>query len=220
MDYISTLTILWSTAIFTLERYALVFHPKCLRSGRQKLLFHYLPLILVNTYVVLFQVCTHFFYRCDPEPKLDFEHYLCGDNCLDKPGTLQKFNWIVHILLPVALIIFGSLALLIRVLWTRRAMQRNQGYWLKNRRMIVQLLGMAVVYSIIWLPYSVLSTIDTFDENDLYHNLTTGFLDFGVYLLEMTIPIVALLLWPELRSSLWRCLGRSTASAPSTIPLP
>ena len=204
LDYIFTGCTLWCKAIFTLERYLLVFHLHLLRSQRQKLLFHHIPLICINLYLILFYLLMQIILRCNRN--IEFDRHLCGTNCIDQINALSIFNWLFNILLPVFIIILGSLLLLVRVLWKRREMQRNVRYWLKNRKMIVQLLGIALIYTLVWLPLTVFSLIETFGSSsgDVYRTVSEH-LYFLTYLCAMTVPILALSLSPELQRPFRRC---------------
>jgi hypothetical protein len=83
-------------------------------------------------------------------------------------------------------------------------MQRNLRNWSKNWKMIIQLLGIAIVYTIVWLPLSIISLISVFHYNE---NSTESIADhfyFLIYLCEMSVPILALLFWPEIMKNLHR----------------
>jgi hypothetical protein len=199
IDYIFTACIIWCEAIFTLERYILVFHPNHFRSDRKKLIFHYIPLVFINLYLILFYLFSTLFYHCNHVS--NFNEILCGGQCLDLDGHLSTFNWLFNILFPVFIIIFGSLLLLIRVLWTRREMQRNLRNWSKNWKMIVQLLGFSVMYTIVWLPLAILTLADRSSGHEDHIDTFEDYLYFLTYLCELGVPIVALFLSPEIMST-------------------
>jgi hypothetical protein len=216
-DYIFTASIIWCKAIFTLQRYILVFYPHYLRSLKQKLIFHYIPIILINLYLILFYLCIDLVRQCNYEPK--YNEHLCGAQCLDDENSLSTFNWLFNILFPAFIIIFGSVILLLRVLWTRRIMQRNLRNWSKNWKMVIQLLGIAIIYTIIWLPLSIISLIEMFHRNDNTEKSATNIAKhfyFVTYLSEMSVPIVALLCWSEIMQKLQRRF-RSNAVASVTV---
>jgi hypothetical protein len=214
IDYIFTANIIWCKAIFTLERYILVFYPYYLRSQQQKIIFHHIPLILINLYLILFYIlvnlfCTHV------EPQ--FNRHLCGDQCIDQANGLSTYNWIFNILFPAFLVILGSLCLLIRVLWTRREMQRNLRNWSKNWKMIIQLLSIAVIYTIVWLPVSIIYIISIINPSSPRATETIAdHFYFLTYLCEIAVPVVALFFWPELMQKLRRHF-RSNSIAPITM---
>ncbi|CAF3634756.1 unnamed protein product [Rotaria sordida] len=152
-------------------------------------------IVLLNT-LLNNSITMSFLYSCGS--KVNYNVNLCGIQCIDEFSNLSKFNWLFNILFPVFIIIFGSSLLLIRVLWVRRIMQRNLRNWSKNWKMIVQLLGIALVYTLVWLPLSIISLMTTFgNPYSSIHSIETNLL-FISYLCEMCVPIVALFLTPEI----------------------
>ena len=146
--------------------------------------------------MVIFYVITNFILLCNQ--KVLFEHMVCGSHCLDQGNVMSRFNWVINILFPAFIIIFGSIFLLIHVLWSRREMQRNLRNWSKNWKMIVQLLGIASLYIIIWIPLSIITLISTF-HSDLETTVhVEDYFFFLTYLCEMTVPIGALFCCPEI----------------------
>ena len=214
IDYTFTSSIIWCKAILTVERHILVFYPIYLRSHRQQIILHHIPLILINLYLFLFYIFIHIF--CPWKYNSNFNRHLCGDQCLDQSDGVSTFNWLFNILFPAFIIIFGSMGLLIRVLWTRREMQRNLRNWSKNWKMIIQLLGIAVIYSVIWLPVSVISLITMFSKTDRSTETIADHFYYLTYLCEMTLPIISLYFWPELMQRLRGGL-RPTSIAPITV---
>ncbi|CAF1614663.1 unnamed protein product [Rotaria magnacalcarata] len=200
LDYIFAAIIVWYTAIFTLERYMLVFYSNLLRSPKQKLIFHYVPIITIAVYLFVFYLLTTFVLVCSSA--FTYNMHLCGIQCLDQQNAVSTFNWLFNILFPVFVVIVGSLLLLVHVLWRRREMQRNLGNWSKNWRMIVQLLGIAIVYVIVWCPLICISLFSIlFYHNDLIDQIE-HYMYFTSYLCNIIIPIVAVFLTPELMQKL------------------
>lgn len=188
--------IIWCKAILTIERYLLVFHPQYLRSDRQKLFLHTMPLIVINIYLICFYIFINIF--CPSEVIPNYEKYLCGDQCLDHMNGLSTYNWAFNILFPVFIVIIGSLVLLLRVIWKRRDMQRNLRNWSKNWKMIVQLLGLALIYAIIWLPLSIISIRSMFSQVENSSETVDDHFYYLTYHGELIVVIMALIFWPEL----------------------
>ncbi len=95
-------------------------------------------------------------------------------------------------------------------------MQRKLRNWSKNWKMIIQLLGIAMIYTIVWLPVSIVSLITMIDSDpEETENIANHFY-FVTYLCEMAVPIVALFFWPELMQKLRRGL-QSNSVAPLTV---
>ena len=213
IEYSFTTCVIWCTAIFTVERHIFIFHPNYLRSQRQRLIFHFIPLISINLYVILFYILTVFLYECDG--RIDFGKFLCGHQCLDTNGSISRFNWLFNILTPVFIIIFGSLFLLIRILWKRRTMQRNLRNWSKNWKMSIQLLGVASIYTVIWLPLAIISFILISHKDNHFVKSAEEYLHFVTYACEFSVPIVALCFSSQLMQNLCRRRRPNLTSIPS-----
>ena len=159
---------------------------------------------MINLYLILFYTFTAVFYDCDRA--VEYDRILCGEQCLDQEGRLPQFNWIFHISFPVFVIVFGSVFILVRVLWKRREMQRNLRNWSKNWKMIIQLLGIAILYTIVWLPLVIFALI--ISSNKAGSQLNIEDIEerwyYMTYLCELTVPIVALFLSPEIIPKLYR----------------
>ena len=64
--------------------------------------------------------------------------------------------------------------------------------------MIVQLLGIALIYTIVWLPLTVFSLIQIFGNSDVANVTVEDYLYVLTFLCGMAVPILALFLSPEL----------------------
>ena len=111
---------------------------------------------------------------------------------------LSTFNWAFNILFPVFIVIIGSMILLLRVIWKRREMQRNLRNWSKNWKMIAQLLGLALIYAIVWLPLSIISIISMFKHTEKSVETIDDHFYYLTYHCELIVVIMALIFWPEL----------------------
>lgn len=173
-----------------------------------------MPLIIINLYLILFYIFANLFGSCAHTHAMTYDLLYCGEQCLDEDVGIGTFNWFFNIIFPAFIVIFGSLILLIRVLWKRREMQRNLRNWSKNWKMILQLISIAICYAVVWLPLAVLSLIIMFSDHIEKHteNVSDHF-DFMAYLSEMTLPIAALFFWPEIMRKLYRrCRSNTVAS--------
>ncbi|CAF0756442.1 unnamed protein product [Adineta steineri] len=202
VDYTSNGCIIWCNAIFTIERYILVFYPHYLRSKRQKIILHYLPIFISNLYLIIFYIYSILIFPCENSNEYDRE--LCGNACIDASWSLSTFDWLFNLLLPIFVIIFGSSILLLRVIWARRKMQRNLRNWSKNWKMIVQLLGIALMYTVVWLPLSVVSLMATFTGSESLESIDENYLYYLTYLADLSIPVITFIFAPEINRRIRR----------------
>lgn len=192
-----TACLLWCTALFTIERYIFVFYPHHFQKKINRYIYHYLPIGTVLFYTFLFYLLTGLLLHCELE--IDFNQQSCGVPCLDQPGGIQTFQWFFNFLVPVFIIIFGSLILLMRVLYVRRKLGRNLQHQSRNHKLIIQLLGIAFMYTLLWLPVAIFSIVQSFSENELLDHITDGYLYPLTYLCTTSFPVIAVFFTAELR---------------------
>ncbi|CAF1117346.1 unnamed protein product [Adineta steineri] len=121
-----------------IERHIFIFHDRLLLNRRGRFLFHYLPLITIITYILLFYLIVIFLLPCEN----DYLYTVpaCGGSpCYQSYGILGMWEYTVHSITPVLLEGIASITLILRVQMQRRRLhQSNQ--WRRQRRMIIQLL--------------------------------------------------------------------------------
>jgi hypothetical protein len=81
-------------------------------------------------------------------------------------------------------------------------MQRNLRNWSKNWKMIIQLLGITVVYTLVWLPLSIVSLISMFMENEPLELIVDDYMYYLTYIADMSAPFVAFIFSPEINRRL------------------
>ena len=185
---------------FAIERYILIFHDRWVINQRGRLLFHYLPLTVIITYLFLFYVIGVFFLPC--ENVYDYSSLYCGVYpCLEFYYFLSLWEAIVHYFIPVALESIVSAAVLIRVLWQKRRL-RQSIQWRKQRRMILQLVLISGINIPLNLPLYIIYIAETFGlsiENSIEPRLWFFFFS---YLVIFSFPFASLCQFPVLRKQM------------------
>ncbi|CAF4002200.1 unnamed protein product [Adineta steineri] len=125
-------------AWLAIERHIFIFHDRLLLNRRGRFLFHYLPLIIIVTYILLFYLIVVFILPCENDYLYTVP--ICGGSpCYESYGILGMWEFIVNLSIPILLEGITSIALILRVqIQRRRLRQSNQ--WRGQRRMINQLL--------------------------------------------------------------------------------
>ena len=132
-----------------IERHILIFHSTLLNTQKNKIIFHYCPLILIIIYSIIFRIYIIFFPPC--ETFHDYVEPWCGYPCYYGEASLGSYDGIVNYFLPIFLIIIFNLALVIR--YIRQKQRANQEFqWRKYRRMILQLLSVSLLLLIFFVP--------------------------------------------------------------------
>ena len=184
----------------TIERHILIFHDRWILTKRRCFYIHYLPLIVLPTYTVLFYIVGSFFVRC-----ADTINYSLASGapvpCLYAKPAAAKYDLIVNQIAPVLIIVVFSLALLVRVLWQRYHM-RQPIQWRKHRKIIVQLLLISVVYLAFASPWSLVLLAYEFG---LSRSVGVDYLRYAAFFSYYTVflfPFMCCLSLSELRVKL------------------
>ncbi|CAF1210532.1 unnamed protein product [Adineta steineri] len=187
-------------AWLAIERHILIFYDRLLLNRRGRFLFHYLPLIIIVTYILLFYLIVIFLLPC--ENNYLYTVLVCGSSpCYESYGILGMWEFILHAATPVLLEGIASIALLLRVqIQRRRLRQSNQ--WRKQRRMIIQLLLVTTLNIGINFSNCALFCAQFFGlslEYGVEAQLYFSFLDYFVIFL---FPFISLSQFPDLRKTI------------------
>ncbi|CAF3816814.1 unnamed protein product [Adineta steineri] len=117
------------------ERYFLIF---CRASfNKHLILFHYIPLLFLLIYP-----CQTYF---------DYTQIVCAGACYQYEFSLGLFDCFSNVCTPVALSVIATSLLIVRVLIQKRRVNQRE-IWRRNRKMVVQLASISIMYMIIWIP--------------------------------------------------------------------
>ena len=203
----------------TIERHILIFHDRWLATKKKRFFFHYLPIVALIGYCLIYYICVDFFSPCTNA--VYYTVVACGSFCIAWNYYYILWDTIAHQLVPGLIILIFSVALLIRVIWTKAHMNQPV-QWRKYRKMSIQLLSISIVYLLCYFPYIFINSM--FVLKILYNiNIDILFIfSFLTYFMILLLPFVCLLTLPDLGKRIkyfWR-LGRPPAAIhPSTLPV-
>ncbi|CAF1015667.1 unnamed protein product [Rotaria sp. Silwood1] len=194
----------------SIERHILIFHDLWVATRKKRFFIHYLPLILLMLYCLMFYSLVYFFPFC--KHAVRYNAALCIDNCLYDNYAFYIWETIVHQILPNLMIVIASIALLSRILRQKhRVHQRIQ--WRKHRKMAIQLLSISFLYLIFSFPNTIMILMYLCG---LTYNIGRNvkiYAEFFSYLVILFFPFVCILSLPELRKKIKRIiLLRPTAT--------
>ncbi|CAF2746961.1 unnamed protein product [Rotaria sp. Silwood2] len=194
-DYSFNVMILMLMGFTAIERYLLVFHNQFLQQ--HLFVLHYMPIIFCIIYPIGLYTYLIFFYPCINQ--FTYTMITCGGPCYFYQTTISILDEFIDLVLPVAVSSLASLALLSRVLWQKHYMQQRQ-MWKKNRRLVIQLLYIVILYNIVWLPMIICSSIMLFSPvpQPFLVELSINILPYGIYIVILLCPFVSLMSLPEL----------------------
>lgn len=107
----------------------------------------------------------------------------------------------VNIVTPVMIIVIANILLIVRVLWTKRNRQQS---WRRDRKVVIRLLSIALIYIIFWLPLTFNGLVLTFTGSETSLNLQMNYFFFGVYMVPILIPYAASSLLKTLKRKIVR----------------
>jgi hypothetical protein len=137
----------------SIERSLLIFHSHLYTTAKRRLFFHYLPLISIIVYMIIFYIAAIFIYSC--EEQFDFSQPLCGFPCYTTQTNIALYDLIAHTCIPLCFGILIDISLVIRVICRKRVgLQQQGGQWRKYRKMIIQLLVISSLYAACQIPYA------------------------------------------------------------------
>lgn len=142
----STITLTW----MAIERHILIFHHRWVLNRRGCFLLHYLPIMIIPTYILLFYIIVIFFLPC--QNTYDYTKPMCNPiPCYESYGILSMWEYVVHAISAISIEAFASISFLVRVQLQRRRLQRSV-QWNRHRRVILQLLLISALNVSLKLP--------------------------------------------------------------------
>ena len=115
--------------------------------------------------------------------------------------------------------IIGAVAttfLIVRVLLQKRRVGQRE-IWRRNRKMVVQLASISIMYIITWIPSVVCYVVPLFVSSPLSSEITAGILNYVQYIPVILCPFMSLVGLPEIRQSVIQMLTRLNQVQPVTL---
>ncbi|CAF1276317.1 unnamed protein product [Adineta ricciae] len=181
-------------ALGSMERHILVFHSAWMNSTRKCFLFHYLPLILVTFYGVVFYIWVIFFPSCNNI--YDYSQPWCGDPCYYDQQTVSNYDLIVNAYIPMLTIVIFNVGLIVRQIRQKKRIDQII-QWHKHRKMIVQMLSVCCLYLIFYLPCLISAFISHLGFLDNFLIELIPVLYFNTYFIPLLMPYVVLASLPN-----------------------
>lgn len=183
-----TVILAWAS----IERHILIFHSKLVSTRKNRILYHYLPPVIIIIYMVGFYSGVVFFPPCTNE--FDFTVVECGSNpCYLSIEFFASWDIIVHSFIGSIIIAIFSLALLYRVIAQKKQL-RQPIRWRKHRRMSIQLLSLSAVYLFLNIPLTIIMFVQLRDDTRPQFGFGTQlYIFFLTYGVSLSLPFVVCL---------------------------
>ena len=184
----------------SIQRYLLIFYDRLFSNRNKRLLFHYLPLIILLIYIITFYITATVFPPC--KNTYDYTLPLCNSfPCYLNDPVLGTIDSIANNIMPVFIMSLFSFILVIRVYYQKRRLRRPN-IWRKQRKMTVQLLCCCILYLIPNIPQNIFVfahlcglSKDNAVQAQLYFN-------FLCYFVTLLYPFLCLASFPELHKKI------------------
>jgi hypothetical protein len=157
-------------------------------------------LIFLVCYIIIFYFIVIFFPPC--HNTYNYTLPVCNNfPCYLEDSILGKWDSIVNSILPTILISFFIVTLLIRVYLQKRRL-RQPIRWRKQRKMIVQLVPISVLYLTINIPLNILMLAHLCGLSERVGGSVQLYFDFLCYLIVLLFPFFCIGSLSELRKKI------------------
>jgi hypothetical protein len=187
----------------SVERYLLIFHDRMFLNKKKRWIFHYLPLIILLFYILIFYTIAVFFPPC--QNTYDYTLPVCDEfPCYLNDRILGTWDTVINNALSTFIICIASVILLVRVyLQKRRLHQPN--LWRKQRKMTIQLLCGCVLYLSPNIPFNTLTFAHLCGLSNSIGLEAQLYADFLCYFVVILYPFVCFGSLSEIRNKVkWR----------------
>ena len=189
-----TVVLAWAS----FERHILIFHTNLVATKRRRILIHYLPLISILVYLIIFYTYVIFFPPC--ENQYDFTLPTCGAYpCYMTINWLFMWDAAVHGVISTFLSVLFNVGLFVAILRQKCRHRRN---WRNYRKMAFQLLSISLLYISLNLPLAIIFLVQSFGYPEWGVQIQ-AYLFFFTGLLQYLLPFVCLPyasdLWPKIK---------------------
>ncbi|CAF0816568.1 unnamed protein product [Adineta ricciae] len=182
----------------TIERHIFIFHNQWFLTKRKRILLHYIPLIIIPLYCLIYYAIS-IFYTYSICEYIDIQSTVLGLYlpCFILNPIHFKIDLILHQIIPILIIIISTLALFFRFLRQRIHMKQSI-QWKKQRRLIIQVLSIFIVFGIFQFPWTILQLCNLFGLSLNSLQIIQNFMFFfGCYVVFL-FPFVCLGTIPEI----------------------
>ena len=170
------------------------------------ILFHYLPLIFCLSYTPLFYF-RYIFFPPYCANVWDYTIIYCGGVCYAYFNSfVGTSDWMCNYAVATLIISFANLLLFFRMIW-QKIKKQLPIEWSRQRRMIIQLSFISILYLIFMLPEVIVGSVQTLWSPDFLSDVQNNYFYYIVYFISQFLPFIIVGSLPELHmpTSTYRC---------------
>ena len=206
IDYSSTSISLYLLTWCCVERHLFIFHSGMMKVKRWLIFLHYLPLLLCLIYPPLFYFVVIFFPSSCTNI-WDYSVAFCSGACYSFVPFLGAFDWIIHYGTPIILIVLTNILLISRVIH-QRIRHRRPVRWSRQRRLILQLTFISLLYLTFSSPQVIIGVIQAIWAPDLLVDIQYDYFYYMAYFANQFLPFVIFSSLPTLHREVNRWFQR------------
>lgn len=225
----STLYILelWLVSLASFERYLLIFYSNFTQKTKvRKYFFHYFPVILMVTFLIIFEFYLHVLFPCQNTEAYDPIRKSCNYPCFYQEASPQLLSsaLIIGYTLPVFITIVFDLLLIAHVVYQKQHMlkmlqlnstnankrQQMQETWKRTKKLFIQFLPLTILFALTDMPWALRQALRSIFPgflNGISEELEL-FLAYFTGIYQLLIVFIIFLNQPELRSKFRELLKR------------
>jgi hypothetical protein len=174
-------------AFMSVQRHILVFHIQVYHTYRARILFHYIPIIIIILWQFIYSIVTDTIVTC-PQNRFRYTSFLCGYTCsILLPELLMVYVYI-EVFLPTMITIIACILLPIRFALKKRNLQRFQ--WRRARKMVIQMAWISSAYLLCWFPYATILQLLYMNSVSLSNSDIARFLMISPYITSVLTPFI------------------------------
>ena len=174
-------------AIMSIERHFLVFCPQLYRARRKRLVFHYIPIISIVTITVIYLIVTNLAVTCS-RLRYNYSLFMCGYSCAALARIYSNIYTWASIFTPTFTTVIACLLLPVRFILQKRQLQQID--WHRTRTMIVPTTAIASIYTICWLPYTIILQLLTNNALSYFNGDIIRYLTIVPYMTSLLTPFI------------------------------
>lgn len=183
---------LFLMAFASIERHLLIFRANIFRSQRGRVLFHYLPILFCLIYPPAFYMGAIFLCPC--QNTYDYTQLLCTWPCYFGSQIWANIDIFFNNYAPLLTIPIFCLAIYVRVLCQRRAMQLQAIKWRRDKKLILQLLAISSLYLAMWMPIQITGLINLYWDPTFLIQAQIDYMYLFPYLIHVIYPLIVLVI--------------------------
>ena len=189
----------------SIERHILIFHSALVATFRKRLIFHYIPLSSVITFMLIFYGIAIFSPICTNS--FNFTANLCGlTACYQSMTGFVMIEQIGFGALSYILIVVFNMTLVIRVIKQKYRLHRIV-QWSKQRRLVLQMIALSSLFFFFSAPVTIIYIVRLVGPT-YWGESVLSILYYLSYYAILLLPFVCLGNIPQLKQKLIHCIPR------------